>query len=596
MILSKITTSNSSKKKDKKKQNLIKQPKKSRFYHLIRGRVLLIFSLLILIILSIQILSYINITKLQQSLSNFADQNLQEQIQINNLASDISKLSNYEQTYIILGDENKLTSYYRIKDRLESNFKNLQTTFENRPEELELLSLINQYYLIYINYSKRAIETRQQFGFENAQKLILYNDSDNIKNNIDQYTESFINLLETKNEETIKELESFANISRTTFIILTIVAVLLTFTFGFILFRTIRINTAKINKSIIDIAQAGGDLTRRVNIKTKDEFAEIAGSTNILIESIAQLVKRVSALAENVSGSSQELMALADENAKSIDEISANTQGIASDSDLTIKRMNLALQRMSELEQSMHELNGKANEVYLAATEMQSAAQNGNETVAQSSNVMELIEQTMAHTSTTVEALGKKSNDINSIISTITSIAEQTNLLALNAAIEAARAGEHGRGFAVVADEVRKLAEQSQNAAKEVTNIVTSIQNEIHSIIEHNHQGSKSVVRGVEVSKETNSVLRNILERTNKTNSIIQSMVNQISITLTTSNEVAASFDEVNTIAENTAERTEKSAAAVIQGSASMQEINAAATELAKRADDLRNVVNEFKI
>ena len=101
----------------------------------------------------------------------------------------------------------------------------------------------------------------------------------------------------------------------------------------------------------------------------------------------------------------------------------------------------------------------------------------------QSSLVMQSIEETMASTTSTVEALGRKSADITSIIGTITAISEQTNLLALNAVIEAARAGEHGRGFAVVADEVRKLAEQSQSAAKEVTSIVTSIQEEVTSII-----------------------------------------------------------------------------------------------------------------
>ncbi|MDX1771954.1 MAG: methyl-accepting chemotaxis protein, partial [Planococcaceae bacterium] len=216
--------------------------------------------------------------------------------------------------------------------------------------------------------------------------------------------------------------------------------------------------------------------------------------------------------------------------------------------------------------------------------------------VQHSSNVMMSIEETMANTTETVEALGKKSNEITSIIRTITDISEQTNLLALNAAIEAARAGEHGRGFAVVADEVRKLAEQSQKAAKEVTGIVSSIQHEVKAIVKQNHDGVQTVIRGVEVANETNSSLEKIMYQTNDTIQIIEKMVNQIEQTLTYSQEVASSFVEVNQIAENTAMNSETSAAAAEQGSAAMQEINASAVELSEQADQLRKVVNEFKI
>ncbi|MEQ6355294.1 methyl-accepting chemotaxis protein [Lysinibacillus sp. M3] len=202
----------------------------------------------------------------------------------------------------------------------------------------------------------------------------------------------------------------------------------------------------------------------------------------------------------------------------------------------------------------------------------------------------------MASTTTTVEALGRKSADITSIIGTITAISEQTNLLALNAAIEAARAGEHGRGFAVVADEVRKLAAQSQIAAKEVTSIVTSIQNEVTSIISQNHEGVSSVIRGVEVTNETNQSLANILTHTKETSTIITTMVEKIALTLDYSHNVANDFVQVNAYAEQSAANTVTSAAAATQGSASMQEINAAATELAQQADSLRNLVSEFKV
>ncbi|MDN4492674.1 methyl-accepting chemotaxis protein [Ureibacillus aquaedulcis] len=569
---------------------------KTRFYHLIRGRVVLLFSILLAIIIGMQTLSYINISNLQDSLSNFAEENLEEQVQINKLASDISQLSNFELAYIIHAQDDILGNYQTMKESIDERMKEFHSTFENRPEEKEMLALIDQYYVVYNNYSSRVIEARRDHGFESAQKVMALNDADSLKSYINEYTEQLIALLETKNMDKIDELQTFTKFTRTTSIVLTALAAILTVSFGYLLFKSIRQNTYKINRSILEIAKAGGDLTRRVNIKTKDEFAHIASSTNFLIDSISNLVKKVSNLAENVSASSQELMALAEENSKTIIDIANNSQEIAADSDDTQSRTHASILKMQSLEGLMRDLETEATRVKHSAEEMKDAAELGSQSVKHSSEVMLSIEEIMANTSTTVEALGRKSKDITSIISTITAIAEQTNLLSLNAAIEAARAGEHGKGFAVVANEVRKLADQSQNAANEVKEIISSIHHEVESIITQNHQGVNTVIRGVEVANETNRVLQDILNHTATTNKIITSMADNISITLNTSSEVAVSFVEVNNIAENTAMNTEKSASAAAQGSASMQEITASAAELAKQADELRTIVNEFKI
>ncbi|MGE7979238.1 methyl-accepting chemotaxis protein [Psychrobacillus sp. NPDC093200] len=579
-----------------KDTNKRKSFQKTNLLNSIRGRVLIIFSVLIIILFSMLLLTSGNMQSSQKELETFMNVDIKEQLMVNQLSADIAKLSNAEQSYIITGKSNYMTSYRSYKDAIITRFKELEAIYKNRPEELKKVTTINEHFNTYLQYSERALSLRDKNGFEAAQKLVNAGNGRTSMSHVDVQIEAMNEVLAKKNANQITLLEEKNQNSLYLFIGLTIFSVLLTLIFGILLFNSIKRSTYSINRSILDIAQAGGDLTRRVKVRTKDEFAEIASNTNVLIASIADLVKRVSLLTENVSASGQQLMASSDDTSITIQSIADSTNEIASGSEQTLKSMTLAIQKMNSLEEATRYLNDDAQAVKSATDNMTSAARLGVKSVQHSSNVMLDIEETMANTSQTVQALGVKSYEITSIIKTITAIAEQTNLLALNAAIEAARAGEHGRGFAVVADEVRKLAEQSQNAAKEVTGIVTSIQSEVTSIVKQNHEGVESVIKGVEVANETNASLEQIMKNTEETISIIDKMVNQIGQTLEFSQEVAASFIEVTHIAENTASNTESSAAAAEQGSAAMQEINASAVELSHQADELRKVVNEFKL
>ncbi len=569
---------------------------KTSLINSIRGRVLIIFSLLIIVLVAMLVLTSTKMQQSQDALKNYINVGITEQMMVNEIATTIAQLSNAEQSYIITGKSNYMTSYRNYKDSATTQLKNLQSTYKNRPEEFKKIEAINEHFLTYLSYSERVIKQRDSSGIEAAQKLVNAGNGKAAMSNMDVQIDSMNELLKKQNAAQILEMEKDNKNSMILFIGLTVFAVILTLSFGIYLFNSIRKSTYSINRSILEIAQAGGDLTRRVKIRSKDEFAEIATNTNILIESIANLVRRVSLLSENVSASGQQLMASSDDTAVTIQSIADSTGEIAAGSEQTMESMAVAINKMNSLEEATRYLNEDAQTVKKATDQMAEAAKKGADSVQHSSNVMLTIEETMATTSQTVETLGMRSYEITSIIKTITTIAEQTNLLALNAAIEAARAGEHGKGFAVVADEVRKLAEQSQNAAKEVTNIVTSIQQEVVSIVKQNHEGVESVIKGVEVANETNNSLEQIMRQTEETITVIDKMVRQIEQTLIFSQEVAASFVEVTQIAENTAANTETSAAAAQEGSAAMEEINASAVELSNQADELRKVVNEFKL
>ncbi|GEK34187.1 methyl-accepting chemotaxis protein [Kurthia sibirica] len=582
--------------KRRKKVAASKSNSKTPIWKLVRGRIIINYAILTIILAAMLVVSYTNMNRLQTELKSFTGKSLSEQLEINQLAGNIAKLSNVEQSFIITGSQIYLNQYDEQRQIIDDSIANLHKIFNKKGEEKDRIDSIDQFYANYLTYSKRVIESRKVNGLESAQRIVLVGTGTKAMSYVDIHIGMMNDVLAKNTAKQIKSLEKSTQFAMILFFSLTLLSILLVLISGTFLFRSIKKNTFKINSSIQEMASAGGDLTKRVEIKNKDEFGQIATSTNSLIESIAKLIRNVRQLSDNVSASGQQLTASAQENAATIQQIAHSTSEIAASSDQTIRSIHASSQKMSLLEESAKHLNNDADNLKVTAAKMQSAAQAGYSSVQQSANSMLQIEETMANTNQTVTGLGESSAQITTIIGTITSVAEQTNLLALNAAIEAARAGEHGKGFAVVADEVRKLAEQSQLAAREVSTIVHTIQDKISLIVRQNEDGVKSVIQGVEVANATTATLDEIVKQTMDTLSTIESMVERIAETEAVSQDVMESFIEVTTIAEHAAHQTDQSAAAAEEASASIQEIHAAAEELSHQADSLRDVVNQFKI
>lgn len=576
----------------------VKKPrgKKKSITSTIRGKVIVSFGFLAVLLIGLTITSFTNSTRLENEIDHVVSHDMEVHNSVEVILRSVVDIESAAHGYVITGDEAFLDSFESGKETVGKKIAYLQKALKNQSSQLEKLEAINNSYQFWNGWVDRVIESKRYFEGDEAAELVR---SAQGKHYMDQMKKQIDSLMKEETAVSSERIDSLHLQNRLSQVItggLSLLGVALSLLFGMAISRSIRSNVRKISRSILDIAGAGGDLTKRIEIKTNDELASLAQDTNQLIEGIAGLVKEVSKMAENVSASSEELQASAEETSKTIMSIAERTGEIAAGTEKTSTQMEHSLLKMNELEKSAKALYEYADKVNSAAGDMKNAAEQGGISVKRSSAKIVGIEATMASTSATVEALGRKSNEITIIINTITDIAEQTNLLALNAAIEAARAGEHGRGFAVVADEVRKLAEQSQSAAKDVTAIVHSIQNEVSRIIEQSKEGVEAVLSGVEISNETIISLERILQHSEGTSSIIKQMTKQIEETLSLSHEVADAFSEVNEISMASAQHTEMTAAASEEGSAAMEEVTASASELSKQAENLRDLVGNFKI
>ncbi|MBW3113209.1 MULTISPECIES: methyl-accepting chemotaxis protein [Bacillaceae] len=584
-----------------KRKKIKKERTKSNFgvfsyFRTIRGKVVLSFGLLTIVLLILSATSYFNMMKLEKEIDTLITYDMKVDTKLKDLSKVLNDIEIGEQGFVITGATGFLAPYQNGQKEVEGQIEDLNKLLKDDPDQLDKMGKIQAQYGFWMQFVDRVIETRKDDGLEKAAKLVETGVGKKYLDGIRSYVDMIVVDQEKDLNDRIDSLNQQVYMSKIVTIGLAAFAVLLAVFFGIILSHTIKTNTKKISTSILEIANAGGDLTKRIKVKSKDELAGLASDTNQLIGGIATLVKQVSEMAENVSASSQELLASAEETSRTITSIAETSSEIAAGSEQTTHRMSSSLEKMNSLEEAARFLFNQAELVRETARDMRVVAEKGGKTVQASSSKMMRIEETMSNTSETVEALGQRSSQITTIIGTITDIAEQTNLLALNAAIEAARAGEHGRGFAVVADEVRKLAEQSRQAAKGVTEIVHSIQEEVNIIIKQNSDGVKEVIAGVEITNETNASLEDILSQTTKTTVVVDEMVDHIQETLSLSQEVATSFAHVNEIAESTASNTETTAAASEEGSAAMEQVTASASELSQQAEKLKELISSFKI
>ncbi|MBY0121240.1 methyl-accepting chemotaxis protein [Bacillus sp. S/N-304-OC-R1] len=342
---------------------------------------------------------------------------------------------------------------------------------------------------------------------------------------------------------------------------------------------------------------ADGDLTSdQLIIKNKDEIGQLASDVNRMTANLKEMIQDVSNTSLQVAATSEELSASSEEMSQSVEQVAVSIQELATGADAQKEKTVETNEVVSTISNKIAHIAENTEIAYEMSQQTTAVAEGGNDVIIRTINQMRQIQSHTDSTADRMHELEEKSNEIGKIVSMITSVAEQTNLLALNAAIEAARAGEHGKGFAVVAGEVRNLAEQSREAAKQVNQLIMGVQEDInHSVLAMN-EGKLSVDEGIELVNNAGDFFQKIvgdIKQVSLQMNEVSTAVQEISLG---AEAMVLQIDGTTRIAEDSASHSQNIAAIAVEQNASMEEIASVSDELAKMAEKLQDSIRVFTI
>ncbi|MDA7027845.1 methyl-accepting chemotaxis protein [Bacillus sp. CLL-7-23] len=341
---------------------------------------------------------------------------------------------------------------------------------------------------------------------------------------------------------------------------------------------------------------SNGDLTQKIEVRSKDEIGQLATSFNEMAESLRVLIGTIQESVANVASSSEQLTASADQTSKATEHISLAIEKFSDGAESQSEKVETSSHQLNQMNGMLREMSDVSESITESSAQSTKIAESGGELVQKTVGQMNSIDQSVKQAEGVVIGLESKSKDITAILRVINGIADQTNLLALNAAIEAARAGESGRGFSVVAEEVRKLAAQSADSAKEIETLIQDIVKEIEHSLNMFKSVNQEVQSGLKITEETEASFKHIYETTNEIAGKLQTMNAAVEQLSGGSQEISEAIEEISDVSKESTASIQDIAASAEEQLASMEEISSSSATLEQMAEELRDLTKKFKI
>ncbi len=336
--------------------------------------------------------------------------------------------------------------------------------------------------------------------------------------------------------------------------------------------------------------------TESLDIDRRDELGVMAVAVHKLQENIQAMVKQIVNSAEQVAAASQQLTASADQSTIAINQVADSIVNVAGACNEQFTEVENASSQAERLKSHMDNFTDTLSGYSSMIEEANQAAEQGGKSVENAVDQMKKIETSVSTSAGVISLLGEESEKIGKIVDAISAISDQTNLLALNAAIEAARAGEHGRGFAVVADEVRKLAEQSQGSAREISDLIGSIQAKAQDAVVAMQEGVSNVKNGTDAVDGAGKTFGEIIHTVTEVSKASAKMQEIVANLVDSTDFINQAVENINTKSREVARESETVSASSEEQTATMHEIADASRSLAEMAQAMQEVIGKFKI
>ncbi|RXI96716.1 methyl-accepting chemotaxis protein [Anaerobacillus alkaliphilus] len=392
-------------------------------------------------------------------------------------------------------------------------------------------------------------------------------------------------------EEVISKIMSSITVTFSiTIIIITIIGVLIVVWFTNRLKKRLRKLSEALEKA------GDGDFTTEVVDTAGDELSYLSASYNRMRENLGAMIQKVKETSVLVAVSAEQLNSGAEQTSRATEQITEAMQQVADGTDQQSANVEESGRALEEVSQGINNIAENSSEIAENSTKTSERAKQGDVYVKQTVQQINDINVSVTESSEVIKLLEKRSQQIGDISKVITDIANQTNLLALNAAIEAARAGEHGKGFAVVADEVRKLAEQSQTSSTQISELINEIQKDMVHSNASMEQVKREVKDGLDIVGKTEGSFKLILQSMEEMGERVYSMAATAEQISASAEEVSSRVSTITSVTRGTAAHTQIVAASAEEQLASMQEVTASAQALSKMAHELQAIIGKFKL